>query len=132
MRKFGTSFTWFGPQWQALNAALDFHDFIGKARGIARVRELALYARIRLQKLPGVEFLTPVHPAMFAGILSFRLNTASSSALVESLASEDRVTSRHVLHPGSGVDAVRISTHFFNSYEDIERLTRIVQRHAHG
>ncbi len=132
LRKFGTSFAWFGPQWQSLTAVLDFHDLIGKARGIARVRELAIYARIRLQKLPGIEFLTPAHPAMFAGILSFRLNTMASSSLVEALASEDRVIVRHVFHPGSGLDATRVSTHLFNSYDDIERLTRIVQRHAHG
>jgi isopenicillin-N epimerase len=132
LRKFGASFALFGPQWQALNAALDINELIGKARGIARVRELAIYARIRLQKLPGIEFLTPVHPLMFAGILSFRSNATPSSHLVEALASEDRVIARHVFHPGSGVDAVRVSTHFYNSYDDIERLARTVQRHAHG
>jgi selenocysteine lyase/cysteine desulfurase len=131
LRKFGTSFGYFGPQWQALAANLDFFETIGKARLAARVRELALYARVRLQQLHGIEFLTPSHTSMWAGVLTLKLQSATSSTLVDAL-SADRITARRVFNPMAGIDAVRISTHVFNSTDDIERLARTLQRYAHG
>jgi selenocysteine lyase/cysteine desulfurase len=131
LRKFGTTFESLGPQWQALAANLDFFETIGKARLAARVRELALYARVRLQPLHGIEFLTPSHASMWAGVLTLKLQSTASSTLVDAL-SADRITARRVFNPMAAIDAVRISTHIFNSTDDIERLARTLQRYAHG
>lgn len=131
LRKFGTSFGYFGPQWQSLAANLDFVETVGKARIAARVRELALYARVRLQQLRGVEFLTPSHASMWSGVLTLQLQSMGSGALIEAL-SADRIVAKRVLNPMAGIDAVRISTHVFNSTDDIERLARTLQRYAHG
>jgi selenocysteine lyase/cysteine desulfurase len=68
---------------------------------------------------------------MWAGVLTLKLQSATSSMLVDAL-SADRITARRILNPMAGIDAVRISTHVFNSTDDIERLARTLQRYAHG
>jgi len=134
LRKFCTCLPQSGPALQALLATLDFQERVGRARLEARIRELAIYARLRLQSLPGLEFLTPNHPALSAGILSFRLAEAPHAALARTLYEENRVAVRHVQHEAGGsspaFDALRISTHAFNSHDDIDRLVRALQIHG--
>ena len=54
------------PQaWPALRgaeAALDLQQQVLRSRIEARIRELAIYARLRLQQIAGLELLTPARP----------------------------------------------------------------------
>lgn len=128
LRKFGTSYRYFGPLYQGLAAAFDLQDRLGRARIEARIRELALYARLRLQELPGVQVLTPNHPFLWAGLLSFTVPAPSLRALAAALAEEDRIVIRPVTHSGSGFDALRVSTHIYNTHDEVDRLLHALER----
>ncbi|HEY5809668.1 MAG TPA: aminotransferase class V-fold PLP-dependent enzyme [Povalibacter sp.] len=111
-------------QWPALRgseAALDFHDQVNRARIEARIREVGLYARMRLQQLGGIEMLTPSAPGMWGGILTFRLPGRVATDVVTALARVNRVHLASLRWP-SGGDAMRLSLHMFNSYDEVERL----------
>ncbi len=62
-----------GPPLRGVEAALEFQQQVGRSKIEARIRELAIYARLRLQQLPGIELLTPARPGLWAGILTFRV-----------------------------------------------------------
>jgi len=129
LRKFGTSYRYYGPLFQGLGVALDVQDRIGRARIEARVRELALYARLRLQEVQGLKLLTPGHPFLWAGLLSFSVPAPSLRALAAALAEDERVIVRAVTHNATGFDALRVSTHIYNSHDEIDRLLFGLQRH---
>lgn len=128
MRKFGTAYRYFGPLFQALGTAFDLQERVGRARIEARIRELALYARLRLQEIPGARVLTPTHPFLWAGLMSFTLPAPSLRALAAALAEEDNVVVRAVTHSATGFEALRISTHIYNSHDEIDRLLFALER----
>jgi isopenicillin-N epimerase len=116
--------------WPALRgsmAALEFHEQIGRARIEARIRELAVYARIRLQPLGGLKFLTPTRPGLWAGIVTFRIAGRSATELAGALARNSRVHLRALRWPQSEEGALRASFHIFNSPDDIDRLAQGLQ-----
>jgi selenocysteine lyase/cysteine desulfurase len=128
LRKLGSTFRYAGPLLNALEATLDMHERIGRERIEARVRELAIYTRLRLQQLRGLQILTPSHPAMWNGIMSVRPLESSSAALANGLLREERIATKSINHPDIGLDALRICTHIFNSHEEIERLLQSLSR----
>lgn len=128
LRKFGTSFPYFGPRYQALEAALNLQEQIGRERIEARIRELAIYAKLRLQQLPAVELLTPSHPAMWSAVMSFRLPNVDAVDLAARLTREDNVVVQALTRPSTGFTALRVSLHIYNSHDDIERLLLGIRR----
>jgi selenocysteine lyase/cysteine desulfurase len=73
LHKLGNTVPYAWPALRGAEAAVDFHDLVGRTRIEARIRELAIYARMRLQQIPGIDVLTPGRPGLWAGILSFRV-----------------------------------------------------------
>lgn len=113
--------------WPALRgslAALEFHEQLPRARIEARIRELAVYARLRLQPLGGLKFLTPARPGLWAGILTFHIAGRSASELAGVLARNSRVHLRPLRWLQSDEGALRASFHIFNSPDDIDRLAQ--------
>ncbi len=113
------------PQlWAALRgseAALDFQEQVSRARIEARMRELVLYARMRLPQVPGAEILTPGAPGLWAGILTFRLPGRVAKDVAGALARINRVHLAALNWPTTA-DALRLSLHIFNSHDEIDRL----------
>jgi len=133
LAKFGCNVRFLGPKLKALEAALDFRDQLSADRIEARIRELAIYARLRLQPIPDLEILTPAQPGMWAGILAFRLRRIAAQELVQRLKRSNKIVTSAVVHPISSTasaeglpefSAVRICLHIYNSHDDIERLVR--------
>lgn len=120
------------PQaWAALRgveAAMELHREIGRARIEARVRELAIYARLRVQPLAGVEFLTPARPGLWAGILTLRFAANHAGDVALSLARGHRVYVRELKWPGSDQGALRTCLHMFNTHDEVDRLTQGLQQ----
>ena len=91
------------------------------------MRELAMYLRDALSRIRGVEILTPKHPSLTLGIVSFRVTTRDSGKLVAALAAEDRIVLGHVRHAAT-FDAIRASLHPGTSHEELDRCVGAVQR----
>ncbi|MBN1220485.1 MAG: aminotransferase class V-fold PLP-dependent enzyme [Anaerolineae bacterium] len=80
-----------------------------------RIELMAEYARNALQTLPGVTILTPPGPQ--AGLVTFNVESLDPAKTMAKLA-KDGIILRYIRHPY----ALRISTGFYNSEEDIDRL----------
>jgi isopenicillin-N epimerase len=128
LAKFGCNVRFFAPKLKALQATLDFRQQLGADRIEARIRELAIYARLRLQPLSDYEVLTPAAPGMWAGILSFRPRRIGAIEVVQRMRRGNRIVTGAIAHPASAVglelSAVRVCLHIYNSHDDVERLVR--------
>lgn len=120
------------PQlWAALRgveSALEFQQHVGRSRIEARIRELAIYTRLRLQQLSEVEILTPARPGLWAGIITLRSAKHSGSDLALALARGHRVFARELAWPGSDLGALRVSLHIFNTHDEVDRLLQGLDR----
>jgi isopenicillin-N epimerase len=129
LRKFSHDDPYSIPLWHALLPALAVQQEITPARANARIRELAWYVRMELQRIEGVRVLTSTHPELWAGIVSFEIPGMDTGELVAALA-EARIVVRRVQHAGAAFDAVRVSPHIYNDFGDLERLAAAVRRRA--
>ncbi len=127
LRKFSAAFIPLAPLALSILPAMAFQQEIGRERVMARIRELAWYLRLELQRLPGIEILTPAHPSLWAGIVSFRLPGIDGAALAKELAQRDRVVVSFVPQ-AAGPGALRACPHIYNDLSDIERLVASLRR----
>lgn len=108
--------------------ALDFQQQVLRNRIEARIRELTIYARLRLQQLPGVDLLTPARPGLWAGILSFHVPGKLASDIALGLVRGHRVFTRDMQWPGKSGGAVRVSLHAFNTHDEVDKLFQGLQQ----
>lgn len=116
---------------QGVVAAMDFHDQIGRERIAAHGRALATQLRDGLNQIPSIEVLTPEPPEMCASIMSFRTPRITHNGLLRKLAERHRFRLRSVSE--QGLNAVRVSTHLFNTTQECELLLAEINdivRHA--
>jgi selenocysteine lyase/cysteine desulfurase len=117
--------------WAALRgveAAMELQQQIGRARIEARVRELAIYARLRLQQLSGLELLTPARPGLWAGVLAFRAPERRAADIATSLVRGHRVFVGELAWPGADGGALRASLHMFNTHDEVDKLVQGLQQ----
>ncbi len=136
LAKFGCNVRFLGPQLKALESALDFREQLGADRIQARIRELAIYARLRLQPLSDLQILTPAQPGMWGGILAMHPQRVSAQELTQRLRRNNKIVVSAIAHPASTVafpegtpefSALRVCLHIYNSHDDVERLVRALQ-----
>ncbi|MGB5104093.1 MAG: aminotransferase class V-fold PLP-dependent enzyme [Steroidobacteraceae bacterium] len=125
--RYGRLARYHAPSLEGIAIAIEFRQVVNPARIGARIRELAAYLRAALGALAGVEIVSPAHPALASGIVSFRVAARDHAALVESLAREDRIAVAHVAR-GTAFDAIRASLHASNDHDEIERLVNALRR----
>ncbi|MDZ4700440.1 MAG: hypothetical protein SH809_12100 [Rhodothermales bacterium] len=77
-----------------------------------------------LRELPGVTVLPPEDASLSAGITTFKLDKLPYDELFRVLLSEHQMRCRVVTE--QGLDALRVSTHIFNSEEEVDRLAEAV------
>jgi selenocysteine lyase/cysteine desulfurase len=108
-----------------LSAAFDFLSTMGMETVAARGAHLARRLREGLSALDGVEVLTPADAG--AAILTFRLPAAGGDPWewVNRLRRDHGFRLRPVGE--AQLDAVRASTHVFNSEEEVDRLISVVR-----
>jgi selenocysteine lyase/cysteine desulfurase len=119
------------PALRGAEAALDFQEQVRRSRIEARIRELAIYARMRLQQVPGIELLTPGRPGLWAGILTFRVPGRRAADIADALMRGNRVyvsSLNWAREPRAEEGALRIALHIFNSHDDVEQLLQGLQR----
>lgn len=116
------------PALRGVESALEFQQQIGRSKIEARIRELAIYARLRLQQLGDAEILTPARPGLWAGILTLRSAKHPGSVLATALARGHRVFAKALEWPESELGALRVSLHIFNTHDEVERLLQGLDR----
>jgi selenocysteine lyase/cysteine desulfurase len=129
LHKFGNNVPHMWPALRGVEAAFELHQQIGQPKLEARVRELAIYARLRLQKIPHLEILTPVRPGLWAGILTLRLNGHAATDIATTLANS-RIYVAPLRWPGTDDGAIRVSLHFTSSHDDVDKLVQALERIA--
>jgi len=129
LHKLGNNVPSMWPALRGLEAAFELHQQIGRPKLEARVRELAIYTRLRLQKISRMEVLTPVRPGLWAGILTFRLQGRDAADVATTLANA-RIFVAALRWPGSEEGAIRVSLHFTNSHDDVDKLAQALERIA--
>lgn len=107
-----------------LAEAVRFQGRIGRERIAARGRALAAQLRAGLSKLPGVEILTPAEPALSASMITFRSDKVAYDDLFGRLMKDHAFRCRPVSE--QKLNALRVSTHLFNSPVECDRLVAAV------
>lgn len=115
------------PALRGVEAALEFQQTVGRSKIEARIRELAIYARLRLQQVTGIEMLTPARPGLWAGILTFRAPGKQAIDLAAAIERSHRAHVRVVRLPNDQGGALRVSPHIFSTHDDIEKFVQGVQ-----
>jgi len=101
-------------------AAVDFQNAIGKENIQARAWQLTGQLRDGLKRIPGISQVTPSEPRLSAAITVFTIRNGAPSQVLKYLLDHEHVQLRSV--KVGDVDAIRASTHFYNSPQDIDRL----------
>lgn len=116
------------PVVAALEDALDFQRAIGQPRIEQRVRELGNYLRACASEIPHVVLYTSSDPRLAAGMTSLALDNVPSVRAREYLRQRHEVytaaRSRGERYPSDphGVTGFRVSTHYYNTYDEVDRL----------
>ena len=107
-------------------AAADFHSQIGKQKVEARVKELNQYLFDGLTELSSkLEILTPEEKESRISVISFRPKTMDFNACGAELAKAGfRI---RLVHEGK-VNAVRVSTHVYNSKAELDAFLKELDR----
>ena len=108
-----------GPLLMATAAALDFQSAIGADRIEQRVRALAGMLREQLADIPQVSLRTSTHPALGCGITGFALEGFDRREVVDTLWRRHHVWVRHT---DFDLNTVRVSTHHYNTEDQVTRL----------
>lgn len=111
-----------------LQAAMNLQEQIGRQRIAAHGKSLVDQCRKALSKIPGLEILTPDHPAMYNSMITFRLDGKVAGDVARALANEYQLRCREVTE--RGLNAVRISWHVYNDTDNIPKLARAVRKIA--
>lgn len=101
-----------------LDAALDFHLKVGPERWLSRIKHLGDHLRGRLRETPGVTIASSTHPAMCAGMTTWKLDGHPPYAMVDRIWARERIRPRAV----SDVWGMRTSTMIYNNEREIDRL----------
>ncbi len=110
------------PVQAALSASLDFVETVGIDNIAARTRHLSDYLKARLAEMPGATILSGPTPATSCpGSTIFELEGVDAVEAVTLIAERAGI---HIdEHQRDGHNAIRISTHVYNTTAEIDRVT---------
>ncbi|GMQ82707.1 MAG: cysteine desulfurase [Rhodothermia bacterium] len=112
---------------------IEFHDSIGRDKIEDRCRELSGYLRTQLVEMPELTIMTPENPELSCGIVTCTLNKGKNSEIVARMRDEHGIILKaaqgtYAYSTEDGLDrenynAIRFSTHIFNSKAEIDHVT---------
>ncbi|MBL9212368.1 MAG: aminotransferase class V-fold PLP-dependent enzyme [Opitutaceae bacterium] len=109
-----------------LAEAIRLQERIGTGRIAARIRGLADRVFAGLARLPGVEVLTPAVPELRAAMVTFRTARVPHDQLFGRLLRDHAMRTRPVTE--QKLNALRVSTHLFNSPAECDALVAAVEK----
>ncbi|MBT5873454.1 MAG: aminotransferase class V-fold PLP-dependent enzyme [Candidatus Latescibacteria bacterium] len=109
-----------------LGAAIDFQNEIGWDRVRAYSQGLAGYLKERLKRFKGLRLLTPADPELSGFITTFGIDGVDLAPIRQELWDDEKIeTSAFKVQD---LSVMRISTHFYNSREDIDRMISEIEK----
>jgi selenocysteine lyase/cysteine desulfurase len=118
----------------ALGEAIDFQDYIGKARIERRIKSLAGYLKRELKKIPGVKLHTSQDPYLSGGLTVFSVEGVEPKKIVDYVLEKYNLIIRTVGNKKAGTHGVRVSTNIYISYKHVnmflEGIHHLVKRQA--
>jgi len=105
-------------------AAVDFNAVIGQDRIWARCRELSERLYAGLARIDGVDLKSATDPALRAPLISFTVAGWTTDDLIRALWARGPVRVRHVAE--YDYHWVRMSTHVYNTPDEVDRVLGIV------
>jgi len=108
------------PLFAGLGAAIDFLLKIGMENISARDSELSTALFNGLQKIPHVEILSPLNGAERSAMITFKMKNIDYLKLQSLLAEKYKLRTRGVGE--AGINALRMSWHIYNSFEEVTRV----------
>lgn len=116
------------PLLVGMEAAITFMESIGKDRIRDRVTQLSSNLQQLLLTKPYVEMLTPTEPESRAGIVGFKLR---GKRIHDFDGSELTKQFRLRMVPESGLESIRVSTHIYNTEQDLQALVAAIDQFMH-
>jgi len=114
------------PVVAAFEDILDFHAAIGRARLEQRTRSLGAYLRRSVVEIPKVKVYTPMDPTMSSGTTTLGIEGVPGARIA------DYLRQKYDAYIPSGGATARISTHFFNTFEQVDRVIKAVKELSTG
>jgi isopenicillin-N epimerase len=126
------------PVVAALEDAIDFQNAVGRDRIEYRIRSLNTYFRSRAAEIPHVKLYTSNDPRLSGAMTSLGMDNVSPLKLREYLRQRFDVytaeRAKGVKYPADphGVDGIRISLHYYNTFEQVERVLQGLRELSSG
>jgi len=108
----------------AFGAAMDFQNAIGRERIEKRARMLHSRLREKVAALPGVTIYTSPHAELSCALLTFSLANINNQDIVDTLLARHGTYVRTIQYD---LNAVRVSTHHYNTERQVDRLVEGLQ-----
>ena len=110
------------PLWAGFVDAVRFYMQAGPAEVEERILALSGEAKRRLADLPGVQVTSPLEGPGCSGLVTFTMEGATPSQVVDRLWDDYNVVCRQVSYP----PAVRLSFSFFNTEEEVAKAATAI------
>jgi selenocysteine lyase/cysteine desulfurase len=115
-----------GPLYEAGERAIDWYEAIGPERIEKRVKELSLFTQEELEKLNNnIEILSPKEESSRGALTTFRFRNKKANEFVAFARKEKESFLLRHIHEAK-LDGVRISTHYYNDFQQIEKLIAFI------
>ena len=117
--------------WLVVPQAIDFQDGLGWARIRAHIAELGAYVRTKIGRGVGLEEATPAHPALHGAMVAFELPAGTDPVVLRrNLWEKFRIETPIIERPERLL--IRVSTHFYNTEDELDRLASALPALLHG
>jgi isopenicillin-N epimerase len=112
--------------WLAVPAAIDFQQALGYDIIRAHNERLVQYVRDRFARIPALSLATPAHPELHGFLTAFRLPAGVvAPTWRKALWEKFRIEAPIVERPEGLL--LRVSTHFYNTEEEIDRIGKAAE-----
>lgn len=108
-----------------LEAACDFLFGIGMENVGNRTKALSTHLINGIKDIPNVELLTPLEEKSRAALVGFKMKNIEYGKLQGWLMEHYKIRVRGV--PESGLNSIRVSTHIYNDFDDVNKLIEAIK-----
>jgi len=116
------------PAWLGTGTATKVQLAIGRDNIEQRARQLSARVRSGLREIPGVRLYTSPDPRLSVALTTFSISGVTPEAVVQSLIEKDKIYIRTIVE--DNITAVRASTHFYNTPDEVDHLLAAVRKLA--